>query len=309
MKVVFMGTPDFAVATLEKIYKEGYDISLVITQTDKPKGRGKKLTPPPVKVKAQEFGIEVFQPKNINYEESIAKLKQISPDIIVVVAYGQILKEEILNLPKHGCINVHASLLPTYRGAAPINWVIINGEKKTGITTMYMEKGLDTGDMLLKEEISISEDETAGELHDKLMKIGANLLIKTLKGIENGTVTRIPQDDSQASYAPIMDKQLGKIYWYKSAADIKNLVRGTEPWPSAYTSYKGNKVKIYNVDTIAKFKEGKPGEVIKVSDEGIFVNTGDDCLVIREIQFPGKRRMKINDFLKGNKIECGEILS
>lgn len=309
MKVVFMGTPDFSVVTLEKLYQEGYEIPLVITQTDKPKGRGKKLTPPPVKIKANELGVEVHQPKNVNSKETIELLKKVSPDVIVVIAYGQILKEEILNLPKYGCINVHASLLPKYRGAAPINWVIINGEKKTGITTMLMEKGLDTGDMLLKEEITIMEDESAGDLHDRLMVMGANLLIKTLKSIDECVSNRVPQDDNLSTYAPMMDKNLGKINWNKEGKKIKNLVRGTDPWPSAYTLYKDKKIKIYDVKIIKRFKDGIPGEVVKVDDEGIYVNTLTDCLKIGEIQFPGKKRMKVKDFLKGNEFQKGVLLA
>lgn len=309
MKIVFMGTPDFAVRTLERIHEENHKIELVVTMPDRPKGRGKKMTPPPVKVKAQELGMDVFQPQKINNEVSIAKLKKISPDVIVVVAYGQILKEEILTLPKYGCINVHASLLPKYRGAAPINWVIIKGEKMTGITTMHMEKGLDTGDMLLKKETPIGENETAGELHDRLMEIGANLLVETLTGLEQDSIIKIPQDHSLSSYAPIMDKNLGRIDWSKSATEIKNLVRGTEPWPSAFTKYKNDKIKIFNVEVLKKFEEGQPGQVVKVSNEGIFVNSIDDCLLVKEIQFPGKKRMKVENYLKGNTFECGVILS
>ncbi|WP_120166171.1 methionyl-tRNA formyltransferase [Thermohalobacter berrensis] len=308
MKVVFMGTPDFAVPTLEKIYNEGYDIPLVITQPDRPKGRGKKLSSPPVKIKAKELGLDVYQPQNVNDKECITQLEKISPDVIVVIAYGQILKEDLLNLPKYGCVNVHASLLPKYRGAAPINWVIINGEKKTGITTMYMDKGLDSGDILLKEGIDIREDETAGELHDRLMYLGADVLVETLRKIENGTLERIPQDHDKATYAPMMDRKLGKIDWEKSAEKIKNLVRGTYPWPGAYTNYKGKKVKIIEVDAIDQFKEGEPGKVVKVSDEGIYVNAKEGCIVIKRLQFPNKRKMTIRQYLLGNSFEEDVIL-
>lgn len=308
MKVVFMGTPDFAVPTLEYLKKENYDIKLVITQPDKPKGRGRKLTPPPVKVKALELGLEVFQPNNVNSEESILKLKEISPDIVVVVAYGQILKENILNIPKYGCINVHASLLPFYRGAAPINWAIINGEKKTGITTMYMDKGLDTGDILLKEEIEIDENMTAQELHDKLKWIGAELLINTLEDIDKGNIRRIKQDDSVATYAPMLDRDTGKIDFNKTGVEIKNLVRGTNPWPGAFFEYKGERIKVFKVDILNEFKNGKIGEVLKADKDGIFVKAKDCCIVIKEIQFPGKKRMSVEEFLKGNKFETGIIL-
>ena len=308
MNVIFMGTPDFSVPTLEKIYQAGHKISLVITQTDKPKGRGKKVTFQPVKVKAQELGLEVYQPKNVNSEESIIRLREINPDVIVVIAYGQILKKEILNLPKHGCINVHASLLPKYRGSAPINWVIINGEEKTGITTIYMEKGIDTGDMLLKKEIKIKENETSGELHDRLMILGAEVLIDTLTEIERGSINRIPQDDNKSSYVPVMNKDLGKIDWNKNSKDIFNLVRGTDPWPSSYVTYQDKKVKISNVEVVKRFKDGQPGEVVKVDGSGIYVNTKDSCLVIKKLQFPGKKMMTVSDFLKGNHFKVGEVL-
>ncbi|EOD01314.1 methionyl-tRNA formyltransferase [Caldisalinibacter kiritimatiensis] len=308
MKVVFMGTPEFAVPTLEHLYQEGYDVSLVVTQPDRPKGRGKKLSPPPVKEKALEYGIEVYQPKNVNTSDSIQKIKEISPDVIVVVAYGQILKEEVLNIPRFGCINVHASLLPKYRGAAPINWVIINGEKCTGITTMYMDKGLDTGDMILKETIEIDENMTAEELHDKLKDLGAFVLIKTLKEVEKGTALKIPQEHEEATYAPMLKKSTGKIDWSKNAEVIDNLVRGTNPWPGAYFEHEGKKIKVFRVEKDITAEKGKIGEVIKVNDNGIFVKVKDGHIIIKELQFPGKRRMKVSDYLKGNEFPQGIIL-
>ncbi|MTI69936.1 MAG: methionyl-tRNA formyltransferase [Firmicutes bacterium] len=307
MNIVFMGTPDFAVPTLNSIYKKGYNVSLVVTQPDRKKGRGKKLTPTPVKQKALDFGIEVFQPENINVEENIEKIKKYNPDVIVVVAYGQILRKDILDIPKKGCINVHASLLPSYRGAAPINWVVINGEDKTGVTTMYMEEGLDTGDMILKEEIAIKENDTAGVIHDKLMDLGANLLIKTLDIIDKGEVKRTPQDDVNSSYAPMMDKELGKIDWNKPKRSIKNLVRGTNPWPCAFTYYNGKKMKIHRVEIGSEMK-GTNGEIIKVNDEGIYVSVKDGSIIIKKIQFPGKRPMEVKDYLRGNEIETNIIL-
>ncbi|WP_425448974.1 methionyl-tRNA formyltransferase [Dethiothermospora halolimnae] len=309
MKVVFMGTPDFAVPTLEAIYKKGHNIELVVTQPDRPKGRGKKLTPPDVKVTGEALGLDIFQPENINDDDSIKKLEDVQPDVIVVVAYGQILKEEILNLPKYGCINVHGSLLPEYRGSAPINWVIIDGKKKTGVTTMYMEKGLDTGDMLLKAETDIKDNETAGELYNRLMDMGADLLIETLDGLENGTINRVPQDESKASYAKMMDKSLGKINWNDRAENIKNLVRGTQPWPGSFTKYKDKKIKIFKVEVCRKFKDGENGKVVKVDDTGIYVNTKDSCIVIKRLQFPGKKRMDVKDYLKGNQFAEGIVLS
>ena len=308
MKVVFMGTPDFSVPTLDALYNNGHIISLVISQSDKAKGRGKKVLYTPVKERALELGLNVYQPDNINSSESIELIKKENPDIIVVVAYGQILKESILSIPKYGCINVHASLLPKYRGAAPINWAIINGEKTTGVTTMVMEKGLDSGDMLLRREIEISDGETAGDIHDKLAILGAELLIETIEGLENGTVPRTPQDHENATYAPMMTKDLGKINWSEKAINIKNLVRGTQPWPGAFTTYKGQNIKILEVDIVNKFKEDENGKVVKVNNEGIFVNTIDNCIVIKQIQFPGKKSMLVEDFLRGNEFEVGVLL-
>ncbi len=308
MNIVFMGTPDFAVPTLEKLNKYGYEIKLVITQPDKPKGRGKKLSPTPVKIKAQELDIEVFQPKNVNDDKSIFKIKSLQPDFIVVVAYGQILRQQILDASKYGCINVHASLLPLYRGAAPINWAIINGEEKTGVTTMFMEKGLDTGDMLLKREIKINKEETAGELHDKLMHIGADVLIETLNGIVENKIKPIPQDNNKSSYAKMLDKTLGHIDWNKRAIDIKNLIRGTNPWPGAYFKYNSKKIKVYDVDICDDMIQGKNGQVLKVNQNGICIKTCDKSLLIKELQFPGKRRMKVEEFLRGNDFEVGIIL-
>ncbi|WP_352419955.1 methionyl-tRNA formyltransferase [Proteiniborus sp.] len=308
MKVVFMGTPDFSVPTLEALFNNGYEISLVISQADKAKGRGKKVLHTPVKEKALQLGLDVFQPDNINSIESIDKIQQENPDVIVVVAYGQILKEDILNIPRFGCINVHASLLPKYRGAAPINWAIINGEKNTGVTTMVMEKGLDSGDMLLKRETIILNKETAGELHDRLMKMGADLLIETLKKLETRNLTKIPQIHEEATYAPMMSKDLGKIDWNKKAVLIQNLVRGTQPWPGAYATYKNNSLKILEVDIVDKLNEEENGMVVKVNDEGIFVNAVDNCIVIKRIQFPGKRSMSVSEFLKGNEFEIGVSL-
>lgn len=305
MKIIFMGTPDFAVPSLEKLYQNDFDIPMVITQQDKPKGRGKKLTCPSVKLKAQELSLNVYQPKNVNSAESLKLIKEISPDVIVVVAYGQILKKEILKYPKYGCINVHASLLPKYRGAAPINWAIINGEKKTGITTMLMDEGLDTGDMLIIEETEIGDEETAGELHDRLMHIGAKLIIDTLNKIENNSLISERQNDEEATYAPVLDKSLGIINWNKSGEEIKNLVRGTVPWPSAFFTYDGMKIKVHKVKVIPKFKEANIGEVVKVSEDGIYVNTLEDCVVIEEIQFPGKKRLKVSEYLKGNDFKLG----
>lgn len=308
MRVIFMGTPDFAVPTLEALEKE-HEVSLVISQEDKQRGRGKKMMPPPVKAKALELGLDVYQPKDINSKESIERIKQADPDIIVVVAYGQILSEEILNLPKYKCLNVHASLLPKYRGAAPLNWVVINGEEKTGVTIMEMSKGLDTGDMLSKCELIIDRDMTAGEVHDHLMEDGSDLLIKTLRDLEQGRVDKEPQDHDESTYAPMMDKKLGEIDWSKSAEDIRNLVRGTFPWPGAYFKYDDKNVKLLEAEVTKGKIDEEAGKVIEVSKDEIIINTGKDALVLKKIQFPGKKAVSVEDYLRGNEFKENIILT
>ncbi|KXZ39599.1 methionyl-tRNA formyltransferase [Alkalithermobacter thermoalcaliphilus JW-YL-7 = DSM 7308] len=303
-----MGTPDFAVPSLKMLIEEGYDIISVVTQPDKPKGRGNKITYPPVKQEALNHGIKVYQPSKVKDKEFVDILKQLNPDIIIVIAFGQILSKDILSIPKHGCINVHSSLLPKYRGAAPINWAIINGEEVTGVTTMYMDEGLDTGDMILKIETKIGDEETAGELHDRLSVLGAKVLSETLNLIKKGTVLRQKQDDSQASYAPIMDKNLGNINWNKSAQDIFNLIRGTNPWPSAFTNYKASTMKIWKAKVIDKDSNLKPGTILDVSSQGISVACKKGTLLVEDIQMPGKKRMPVHEYIKGNTIEKGVVL-
>lgn len=308
MKIIYMGTPDFAVFPLEKLFEKKHNIPLVVSQEDKPKGRGKKLLPTPVKEKALELGLEVFQPQNINCEESIKKIGDIQPDFIVVAAYGQILREEILSIPKYGCINIHASLLPKYRGAAPINWVIINGESETGITIMKMGRGLDTGDILLKESIPITEEDDSVIIHDKLSNLGGNLIVKVLEGVKEGYIKPVEQDHSKATYASMIHKKMGRINWNKSGVEIVNLIRGLKPWPFAYTFYNDVNVKIHRAKVIDKFKDGVNGQIVKVTDEGVFVNTKDSCVVVEELQFPGKRKMQVSEFIKGNNLEVGIVL-
>lgn len=303
MKVVFMGTPEFAVPSLEYLYENGYNISLVITQRDKPRGRGKRVLATPIKEKALELGLEVYQPDSVNSKESIDKLRKISPDCIIVAAYGQILKKDILNLPPYGCLNVHASLLPKYRGAAPINWAIINGEKETGVTIMKMEQGLDTGDMLKFETIPIEAEDDSESIHDKLSQLGGRLIVETLKDIKSGNITSTPQDDELSTYAPKISKETGRIDWNSSGDNIINLIRGLKPWPSAYIIYKGHKVKIHKAKSIKKFIDGDNGVIIKVSNEGIYVNCADSCIVIDELQFPGKRKMDVAEYLRGNQLD------
>jgi len=303
-----MGTPDFAVPCLEALKKNNYEVVSVVTQPDRPKGRGKKVLPPPVKLKAMELGIEVLQPEKIREKEYIQAIKEMKPECIVVVAYGQILPKEILEIPEKGCINVHASLLPKLRGAAPINWAIIGGEEETGITTMYMNEGLDTGDMILKEEVNIKEDMTAGQLHDILSEVGAAVLVKTLELIKLNKAPRTVQDDSESSYAPMLDSKTGCINWQNSAQDIYNLVRGLNPWPVAYTMYKGTKMKIWKCSIASGSSIEEPGKIIEVDKSGFYVSTGSKILLIEEIQMPGSRRMTVDEYIRGNAIERNVVL-
>ena len=307
MNIIFMGTPEFAVPCLVKLHEEGYNIDLVVTQKDKPRGRGKKIQYPPIKEKALELGLEVYQPDSINSKDSIAKLKELNPDFIIVVAFGQILKKEVLDIPKYDCINVHASLLPKYRGAAPINWAVINGELETGITIIEMEEGLDSGNMILSQAIDITQEDDFESLHDKLSVIGADLLIEALDNIKMGKDKRIEQDDNLSSYAPMIFKDTGKIHWNKPGRDIYNLIMGLRPTPSAYTIYNDMMMKIHKASLIPKFNDAEVGRIIKVNKEGIFVNSNDKCIVIEEIQFPGKKKMSVKDYLTGNKMEEGII--
>ena len=306
MRIIFMGTPDFAVPCLKSII-EKHDVCAVFTQPDKPKGRGYTLTPPPVKVLAQENNIPVFQPKTLRTEEAAQLIKDLHPDAIVVVAYGKILPKEILDIPPYGCMNVHASLLPKYRGAAPIQWSVINGEKETGVTTMYMAEGLDTGDMLLTEKTEIGPEETAGELHDRLSQLGAKLILKTLQGVEEGTLQRIPQGDSETGYASMLTKELSHIDWNKPAQKIHNLVRGLSPWPVANTTFHGKLLKIHKT----KIADGCSGEAgHPVNENGVFVVCcgGNTALELLEVQYEGGKRMSGKDFLRGHPVEEGMIL-
>jgi len=309
MKVVFMGTPDFAVPTLQGIIDTGHEVIGVVTQPDKAKGRGKSVQFPAVKERALQHHIPVWQPPKVRTPEFINELKDMAPEVIVVVAFGQILPEEILTMPKYGCINVHASLLPKYRGAAPIQWAIIRGERITGVTTMYMDTGLDTGDMILKAQINIEEEETGGSLHDKLSVLGADLLIETLKKLEDQTAIRIPQDDSQSGeYAQMLKKSMGKIDFSQSAISIERLIRGLNPWPSAYTTLNGKTLKIWKAKVILKHYEGSYGEIVDITKDTIIVKASDGCLAIGALQMEGKKYMETNAFLRGNNIQKGLIL-
>lgn len=325
LKIVFMGTPDFAKVSLEKVYEAGYKIEAVVTNVDKPKGRGMKLVPSPVKEFALEKNIEVLQPTKVrNNPEFIEKIKKINPDVICVVAYGKILPQELLEIPKLGCINVHGSLLPKYRGAAPIQWAVLNGETSTGITTMYMDVGMDTGDMILKEETEIGENETTGELWDRLSVIGGDLLVKTLKLIEAGKAPREKQGE-EFTLAPMLNKEMAKIDWEnKTAAEIKNLVRGLNPIMGAYSYINDKKIKFWKVDILSnkelekefpelteyeyKLKEIEPGTVLfSDAKKGLYIKANDGIIKVLELQGENARKMNIGDFLRGNHIEVGNM--
>ncbi|MBQ2238325.1 MAG: methionyl-tRNA formyltransferase, partial [Lachnospiraceae bacterium] len=279
---------------------------LVVTQPDKPKGRGNKMQFPPVKERALELGLSVEQPVKVKDDEFIKKLEEIKPDAIVVVAFGQILPERILNLPKYGCFNVHASLLPHLRGAAPIQWSVIDGEKESGVTIMFMEKGLDTGDMIAKTIVPLEEKETGGSLHDKLMIAGAKLLVETLPKIEQGDIVREKQDDSQSTYAKMLDKKLGKLdFTAQTAEEMERLIRGLNPWPSAYISLDGKTLKIWAADVIKEELPGEVGTIVKVVKDGFYIKTKEGCLNVKELQLEGKKRMDTKSFLLGYEVKTG----
>ena len=304
MKIVFMGTPDFAVPSLEALI-EKYGVEAVFTQPDRPKGRGKKMAFSPVKEVAVKHDIKVFQPEKLKDDrEAIDYLKNIKPDFIIVVAFGQILTKEVLDIPKYGCINLHASLLPMYRGAAPLNWVIINGEKKSGNTTMLMDVGLDTGDMLLKDEVEITENMTAGELHDILMVRGGNLLIETIEGVANGSIKGIKQE-GETCYAKMLSKNTGKIYWDKSAVEIHNLIRGLNPWPIAHTTYKDDNMKIYESEVLNENSIKEPGTILSVNKTGMKVSCREGVLIVKKVQFPNGKTLTIEAYINGKDIEVG----
>lgn len=306
MKVIFMGTPDFSVGTLEALAEAGHEVVLAVTQPDKPKGRGGKMQYTPVKEAALARDIPVYQPKKIREPECIEELKKYNADIMVVIAFGQILPKEILQMTPYGCINVHASLLPKYRGAAPIQWAVIDGEKVSGVTTMQMNEGLDTGDMILKTEIPLDPKETGGSLHDKLAEAGAKLCVETLKAIEDHTATFEKQGASPTEYARMLDKKLGNIDWNTSAVQIERLVRGLNSWPSAYTHWDKKVVKIWRAKAEADGTvKAEPGTVLSVEKDSFTVQTGDGVLRVLELQIPGKKRMDTGAFLRGYTIESG----
>lgn len=302
MNIVFMGTPDFAVPSLLSLVKSEHKVLAVFTQPDKPKGRGYTLTPPPVKVCAAENNIPVYQPEKVKDGTAFEIIKELAPDVIVVVAYGKILPKNIIDYPKYGCINVHGSLLPKYRGAAPIQWAVLNGEKETGVTTMLMNEGLDTGDILLKSVTQIGENETSGELFDRIMTMGADLLLETLDGLSNNKLTPIKQDDSLSTYASVLDKSLCQIDWNKSALEVHNKVRGLSPWPVAVTMLNGKRVKIHKTEV--SNGTGNPGEIIALNP--LTVACKSDAVRINTLQLEGKKAMDSKSFLAGHKLSVGE---
>lgn len=329
MRIIFMGTPDFSVGTLEALIEAGHDVCLAVTQPDKPKGRGGKQQYPPVKEAALRHGVEVFQPKKVRAPECVEVLRNCQADVIVVVAFGQILPKEILQLTPYGCVNVHASLLPKYRGAAPIQWAIIRGEEVTGVTTMQMDEGLDTGDMLLKTEVPVTAQETGESLHDKLAAAGATLCVQTLKELQAGNIKPQKQGESPTPYAKMLTKELGDIDWTRPAAEIERLVRGLNSWPSAYTDWDGQVMKIWAAQAesgaenayaaaeggaetvLAKQPSSQPvypGTVVRVEKDSFLVQTGDGLLRVMEVQIPGKKRMETGAFLRGYTLAEGTVL-
>lgn len=306
MRIVFMGTPEFACPTLRTLIERGEQVVAVVTQPDRPKGRGQQTLPPPVKVVAEEHGIPVLQPVKVRLPESIEEIRALEPDLIVVIAFGQILPKALLDIPKYGCINVHASLLPRYRGAAPLNWCIINGETETGVTTMMMDVGLDTGDMLLKRSTPIGADEDTQSLHDRMSLLGAELLAETLDRLARGELVPEKQDDALTCYAPIMKKEDGLIDWSRDAQAIKNQVRGMTPWPGAYSFLDEKLLKVFRVQTASG--SGAPGEILSLGRDGIEVACGTGSLVIEELQLEGKKRLPAGDFLAGYKLQPGGLL-
>lgn len=302
-----MGTPDFAVGTLEEIIRAGHKVVLVVTQPDKPKGRGKAMQYTPVKECALAHGIEVFQPVKVKEPENIEVLRKYEPDIIIVAAFGQIVPKSILDMPKYGCVNVHASLLPKYRGAAPIQWAVINGDEVTGVTIMRMNEGIDTGDMIAKKTVRLAEDETGGSLFDKLAQVGAQLCVETMEMIEAGKAEYIPQNNEEATHTSMIRKELGLIDWNRPAVEIERLIRGLNPWPSAYTQLSGKTFKIWKAKVVSDENTYEPGCICRIDKEGMYVQTGEGILLLTEVQMEGKKRMEASAFLRGYQVEEGSF--
>lgn len=308
MKIVFMGTPDFAVGALQALIDAGHQVVAVVTQPDRAKGRSRELQMTPVKACAIQYDIPVFQPQKIRASEAVEQLRSYEADVFVVAAFGQILSEEILEMPRYGCINIHASLLPKYRGAGPIQWAVIDGEKETGITIMQMDKGIDTGDILLQKKVQIAEDETGESLFDKLQKEGAELVVQALMKLEKGELHPIPQKEEEASYARMLDKDMGHIDWSKPAKELDCLIRGLISWPGAYTDYQGKTLKIWKEKPEESSTDLTPGTITQTEKDSFCVQTGEGMLRILEVQMEGKKRMHVRDFLLGCHLAVGDIL-
>ena len=308
MKIVYMGTPDFAVPPLAALVKNGYEVTAVVTQPDKPKGRGKTLLPTPVKEEAMKHDIPVYQPLKVRDPEFVETLKELEPDMIVVAAFGQIIPKTILDMPKYGCLNIHASLLPKYRGAAPIQQAVIDGEKESGVTIMQMGTGLDTGDMLLKTVVPLDEKETGGSLFDKLAAVGAELCVETMQMLENKTATFTPQDNEASTHTKMISKELGDIDWKKPAVEIERLIRGLNPWPSAYTHLDNKAFKIWKARVVETDGAYAPGCICKVGKNTMVVQTGEGGLELLEVQLAGKKRMDAGSFLRGYPVAEGSFL-
>ncbi len=311
MKIAFMGTSNFAVPALDLLIDKAADIVCVVTKPDRPGGRGRKLIAPPVKRLAEKKGIALFQPGNLRSEPFISRFREFMPDTIAVVAFGQLISKEILEMPRFGCVNLHPSLLPKYRGSAPVNWAIINGERVTGVTTILMDEGIDTGDILLQKEVAIEEDDTSESLHDKLARIGAELLVETLRRIEKSTINSVSQDHSQATSVPMLKKEDGLIDWSEGCRHISNQIKGLLPWPGAFTWLRGKRLKIFKgVPLEGGAQVTSPGTVSETNYKGIKVSTGDGSLMIKELQLQDHKRMMVADFLRGHKdkVAVGTIL-
>lgn len=307
MKMIFMGTPDFSVPALKALAEQGHQVIAVVTQPDKPKGRGKAVQMTPVKEAALELNIPVYQPVKVREDGFLQQIEAMEPEVIVVAAFGQILPQRLLDIPKYGCINIHASLLPKYRGAAPIQWVIIDGEKETGITTMQMNAGLDTGDMLEKAVVPIDPEETGGSLHDKLSAAGGKLILSTLDKLEKGQLVPVPQTEENTCYAKMLDKALGKIDWNQDAQRIERLIRGLNPWPSAYTGLEGKTLKLWQAKVVEEDYPGQPGQVVKAGKNELLIKTGKGTLSVLSLQLEGKKRMDTGAFLRGYPVSEGTI--
>lgn len=309
MRVIFMGTPDFSVGTLEKLAQAGHEIVGVVSQPDKPKGRGKALQPTPVKEAALKLGLTVYQPKRVRDPEFIQCMRELKPEVIVVVAFGQIIPQEILEMATYGCINVHASLLPKYRGAAPIQWAVIDGEKESGVTIMRMDAGLDTGDMITKVVVPIAPEETGGSLFEKLSQAGAQLLVDTLPSLADGTAVFEKQpEESTTAYAAMIQKSMGNLDWERKAEELERLIRGLNPWPSAYTKLNGKTLKIWKAQVVEKDNQAAPGTILQADGKELLIQTGEGALRILELQLEGKKRMDVQAFMRGYQVAPGTVL-